>query len=312
MATVSVIIVNWNAAQLLDACLSSLRGEAAEVVVVDNASADGSADMVVQNHPDVRVLRQARNTGFAGGVNAGAEAATGGHLLFLNPDAEAAPGAVSRLSRFLDEHPDAAAVAGRLVDADGQPQHGWNVRRLPTLSNLVSELLLVDRIWPLNPWRRRWLSLDVDAAVHAEVEQPAAACLMVRRTAFERVGGFDDRYFPAWFEDVDFCRRLRSAGGRIWYCPDAVFRHRGGVARDRLGRTAFAQAWHRNLERFVRAHHGGGALLLVKGATVVGMTLRIAACIVSGDGEGARAYSAVIRGTLFGWRGSGSERPGRS
>jgi len=312
MATVSVIIVSWNAAQLLDACLSSLRSEAAEVVVVDNASTDGSADVAARYDPGVRLLRQVRNEGFAGGVNAGVGAATGDHLLLLNPDAEAMPGAVAQLSRFLDEHPDAAAAAGRLVDADGRPQLGWNVRRLPALWNLVSELLLVDRLWPRNPWRRRWLALDFDATVCSEVEQPAAACLMVRRSVFQRLGGLDDRYFPAWFEDVDFCRRLRTAGGRIWFCPDAVFRHRGGVARELLGRAAFSQAWQHNLERYVRTHHGRGALLLVKCATAIGMTMRVAACIASRDNEGARAYSAVIRGSLFGWPGAGPEQPGNS
>ena len=119
------------------------------------------------------------------------------------------------------------------------------------IASLATELLLIDRLWPGNPWRRHRLALDLDEGAPTEVEQPAAACLMVRRSAFDRVGGFDERFFPAWFEDVDFCRRFRAAGAAHLVPPRRRFRHRGGVARDRLGRAAFAVAWHRNLARYV-------------------------------------------------------------
>ena len=308
MATVSVVIVSWNAAGPLASCLGRLPAEADEVIVVDNASTDGSADLVAHSFPWVRLLRQTTNLGFAGGVNAGAAAAHGDHLLLLNSDAEADAGAIRRLGRFLDERPDAGAVAGRLVNADGSAQRGWNVRRLPTVAGLAAELLLIDRLWPGNPWRRHRLALDLDEGAPTEVEQPAAACLMVRRSAFERVGGFDERFFPAWFEDVDFCRRFRAAGEHIWFLPDARFRHRGGVARDRLGRAAFAVAWHGNLVRYVDLHHGTLARLAIRGATVVGLGLRVAACLASGDRDGARAYRGAMAGTLSSWRTRGVRR----
>jgi GT2 family glycosyltransferase len=302
MAKVSVIVVSWNAAAVLVTCLESLAGEGDEVVVIDNASLDRSADLVAERFGWVRLVRLDQNTGFAGGVNAGVRVATGDRLLLLNPDAEATPGAVGRLSRFLDDLPAAAAVAGRLVGTDGRPQRGWNVRRLPTPASLASELLLLDRVWPHNPWRQHRLALDFDDRVAARVEQPAAACLMVRRSVFAAVGGFDERFHPAWFEDVDFCRRLAAAGHEVWFCPEAAFRHVGGLAREQLGAAEFASTWYRNLDRYVAKHHGPSTRRLLLGTAIVGLAARAAASLVAGDRERTRGLLTALGGLVTGWR----------
>lgn len=304
MAKVSLIIVSWNAAEWLSRCLTSLRGLPHEVIVLDNASTDGSADLVAGQFPECHLIREAINLGFAGGVNAAARRASGDFLLLLNSDVEATAGAVDGLTGFLETHPECAAVAGLLVDASGRPQHGWNVRRLPTLLSLAMNLLLVDNLWPGNPIRRQALALDVGTAGPVQVEQPAAACLMLRRSVFEQVGRMDEAFYPAWFDDVDLCRRLRDAGAQVWFFPGAVFRHRGGVARERLGASEFAAAWYRNMERYVRKHHGGGAAELIKALVVIGMVLRIAIDLLTGDREAFRAHAGVLRGTLTGWENS--------
>ena len=310
MLKVSLLIVSWNAARWLRRCLTSLRGLPCEVIVLDNGSADGSADLVAREFPECRLVRETTNLGFAGGVNAAARRATGDLLLLLNSDVEATPGAVDRLAAFLDAHPDCVGVAGLLVDDSGRPQRGWNVRRLPTLLSLATNLLLIDRVWPGNPIRCRALALDIDVSAPSRIEQPAAACFMLRRSVFERIGGMDEEFHPAWFEDVDLCRRLHGEDAQIWLVPDAVFRHQGGVAREHLGERGFAAAWYRNLERYVGKHHRPAALAVVRGLVVVGMILRMGVGLTTGQREAVRAHAGVLRGTLTGWKNSWQQAAG--
>ena len=271
---VSVLIVSWNARDYLARCLRALAPTPHEVIVVDNASSDGSAALVRSAFPTVRLVESARNLGFAGGVNAARREARSPLLLLLNPDAEPAPGAIDRLADELDTHPDVAAIAGRLVNADGSPQAGFNVRRLPTLASLALDLLFIDHLWPANPVTSRYYARDLDPDASADVEQPAAACLMVRAEVFDRLGGMDERFYPAWFEDVDFCRRTRDAGLRVRYEPAATFTHRGGVAKETLGSRAFSQVFHANLVRYVRKHHGAVAATAIRTLLVAGAPVR--------------------------------------
>jgi GT2 family glycosyltransferase len=281
---VSVLIVSWQSAAWLERCLTAIDPAVAEIVVADNASTDGSATVARTAAPHATVLALDRNLGFAGGVNAARRAARTPRLLLLNPDAAPTPGAVARLADALDAAPDLGAVAGRLVGADGAPQQGFNVRRLPSLPALVADLLFIRHLWPGNPASARYYARDVDPDASADVEQPAAACLMVRADVFDRLGGFDEAFWPAWWEDVDFCRRLRDAGYRIRYVPDAVFRHEGGTSVGSLGPAAFHRIFARNRRRYVRKHHGRAAALLVGGLGVLGNGLRRAAHALTGRG----------------------------
>jgi GT2 family glycosyltransferase len=285
------VIPAWNEERLLPALLDSVEAArpasdpaaaAIEIVVADNASTDGSAAKARTIAPHATVLALERNRGFAGGVNAARRAARTSRLLILNPDAAPTPGAIARLADALDAAPDVGAVSGRLVGADGIPQRGFNVRRLPTLPALVADLLFIDHLWPGNPASARYYARDLDPDAPADVEQPAAACLMVRADVFDQLGGFDERFWPAWWEDVDFCRRLRDAGYRIRYVPDAVFQHQGGASVEALGAHAFARAYARNRERYVRKHHGRAAAWLIGGLGLVAGGARRLAGGVSG------------------------------
>jgi N-acetylglucosaminyl-diphospho-decaprenol L-rhamnosyltransferase len=334
---VSILIVNWNARDPLGRCLRALvprltRSETTaaasetpfqiEAIVLDNASGDGSADMVAREFPQVRLLREPENHGFAGGVNRARRVATGDLLLLLNPDIElpqqsetpfqtsfqtplqnggtsaasAAGEAIETLARVFETDSEGriGAVGGRLINPDGTPQHGFNVRRFPTIGSIAADLLLVDHLWPENPATRRYLARDVSDSQAADVDQPAAACLMVRASVFDALGGLDEQFYPAWFEDVDFCRRIRAAGFRIRYEPHATFVHHGGVAMRTLGVGAFSRIWYRNLERYVAKHHGAAARWLVKVLIAAGMLLRIAAALLRGDREAARGYWSVL------------------
>jgi N-acetylglucosaminyl-diphospho-decaprenol L-rhamnosyltransferase len=302
-AAVSVLVVSWNARDRLARGLSAACQSAAQVVVVDNASTDGSADLVAERFPGVRLLRLARNLGFAGGVNEAARHATGRLLLLANPDALLTPGAVSRLAGVLANDATWGAAAARLVGPDGRPQDGFNVRRFPTLGTWTSDLLLLDELWPGNPARRRYRYADlrVDGREPIDVEQPAAACLMIRRDVFDAVGGMDERFGPAWFEDVDLCRRIRARGWRIALVPDARVEHHGGDAMRALGLARFTRAWYGNMERYVLKHHGVPGLLGLKALIVPGMLLRTLAAGARLNGGAARVYLAAAARALGTW-----------
>jgi GT2 family glycosyltransferase len=291
---VSVLIVNWNDRLHLEECLAALTGQDVETVVVDNASDDGSADMVATEHPWVRLERAEQNLGFAGGINRAAAAAGGRYLLLLNPDARPEAGAVECLRDYLEEHANAAGAAGLLLGPGGVPQRGWNVRRLPTPVSLASELLLFDRLWPGNPIARRHNALDLDYSRPTIVEQPAAACLMLRRDVFDGVGGLDERFHPAWFEDVDLCRRLKDRGAQLHFVPAARFAHAGGASRARLSRAAYTRIYYTNLLRFVRKHWGVGWSAVFRALVGVGMLSRAAASLAGGNRQAATAYASVV------------------
>jgi N-acetylglucosaminyl-diphospho-decaprenol L-rhamnosyltransferase len=306
-AAVSVLIVSWNARDRLARCLHAATASAREVVVADNASSDGSAALVAGQFPGVRLLRLPRNLGFAGGVNEAARHATGDLLLLVNPDAILTPGAVARLAHVITGDPGWGAAAARLIGTDGRPQDGFNVRRFPTFGSWMSDLLLLDEVWPGNPARRRYRYGDLRIAGPdpVDVEQPAAACLMIRRDVFEAVGGMDERFTPAWFEDVDLCRRIRARGWRIALVPDAHVQHEGGDAMRALGLDRFTRIWYRNMQRYARVHHGVLGLLGLKALIVPGMLLRAAVAALRVDGAAARVYLATAGRALVTWPRSG-------
>ncbi|MSO21611.1 MAG: glycosyltransferase family 2 protein, partial [Acidobacteria bacterium] len=203
---ISVIIVTYSSAAHIARCLESLAPTDAELIVVDNASRDGTVD-AVRKFPRVKLIEPGANLGFAGGCNFGARQSNGEFLLFLNPDT-ALRSSLAPMERALQNNPNCVAVGAQLVDASGRPQRGFQVRRFPSTTALVFEMLLINRLLPNNPVNRRYRSWDMDPTQPANVDQPAGAALMVQRSAFEAVGGFDERFYPLWFEDVDLCLRL--------------------------------------------------------------------------------------------------------
>jgi GT2 family glycosyltransferase len=298
---VSTLVVCWNNIGFLGRCLESVPA-GSELVVVDNASTDGSADLAAERFPSARLIRLSQNEGYAAGVNRAAAEATGTYLLLLNPDAEATPRAIERLSTFLDEHPDCGAVAGRLLSMTEEPQNAFHAGRLPTLPSLAVELLLVKRVWPRNPITRRAEAADLDETVTAPVERTVSCCLMMRRSAFDQIKGFDEQFSPAWFEDADLCKRLTNAGWSIYFVPSAVFRHVGGASVRTLGRARTKQIFYRNMARYVRKHYGRVGAVAVRTMLVTGMGMRVAASALRADREGMHAFAGVLGDALRGWK----------
>jgi len=303
MLRCTAIVVTYNSAASIGPCLEALVNEDCEIVIVDNASHDETVPRVeefVAWHP-VHLVANPQNLGFAAAVNQGARESAGDVLLILNPDAIAEPGAVKALLKCF-ETTGAVAVGGALLESDGQPARGFAFRRLPTLVGLLYEAMLVNRLWPRNPVNRRYRCLDADYSQQQEVEQPAGACLAITRAAWESVGGFDEQFFPVWFEDVDLCQRLLEHGGKIVYCSAARFRHSGGHSVGQLPFRDQQLSWYGNMLRYARKHFSGAQVATLRTGIVAGMLLRSLAALFGARqaslGETLSAYWAVIRSTF--------------
>jgi len=251
----SVIIVNFNAGDDLRLALDSLRdtlGERRwEAVVVDNASSDGSTAAVHGVAPNVRLIANQTNLGFARGTNQGLAATSGERVLLMNPDCRLAPGAVEALASELDRF-DRCAIAGpRIVNPDGSVQ--GSARGDPDmLTGLFGRAGLVRRLFPgLSVSRRNVVDLP-ETADSVEVDWVSGACMLARRQALGQVGGFDERYFLYW-EDADLCRRLRGRGFHVRYVPRAQAIHRVGQS-SRTARFPAIRAFHESAYLYYATH----------------------------------------------------------
>lgn len=250
LTSISIVIVSFNARGDLDRCLASLHtsppAASHEIVVVDNASSDGSA-AAARRWPDVTVVEVGSNIGFAAANNAGMRATSGTHLLLLNSDTIVPAGAIDRLLAELERRPDVAVVGPRLVDGNGR-----------------AELSFGRMIGPYNEWRqkRRARSGAVDELTRQRQypDWVSGACLLVRRADAEAVGGLDERYFM-YTEDVDFCAAIRARGRRVLFTPDVEVVHLRG--RSAASATAATRAaYRRSRLAFYEKHHPVWAPLL--------------------------------------------------
>ncbi|MCB0345564.1 MAG: glycosyltransferase [Bdellovibrionales bacterium] len=304
--TVRAVIVNYNAGNRLNACVAALEQAARtlehsrriEIIILDNASADASAvrlEARYKENPRISFNFQASNLGFAGGINTALAGANYDAALILNPDVIVSAAAIERLCKTIDLFPAAGLAAPVLTDAVGEVQRGFTVRRFPSLASITAETLGLHALWPNNPWTSRqrccsnwdWrlnaaLERDSSAVPYEQtlplcVEQPAAACIMIRAKAFQELGGFDERFWPAWFEDVDFCRRLSDGGWKSLICSEARVVHEGGYSLSVIKRSGFLKAWYPNLFRYWALHHSEPSVLALHIIVRFGILLRIAA-----------------------------------
>lgn len=236
---VDIIVVNWNSGDLVSRCAASIldrlssNGSVGRIIIVDNASRDGSADGLTDEAGRITVIRNGRNAGFAAACNQGARGSAADYLLFLNPDTRVLDGSFDAAVAFM-EHEDnqRIGILGlRLVDGDGRTQR--SCARLPTLGRLVAQGTGADKLFP-----RLFPACPMAEWDHQEtrdVDQVMGACLLIRRTLFEALGGFDERFF-VYYDDVDLCARAKGLGYRVVHFTGAQVYHLGG------GTTANAKA----------------------------------------------------------------------
>ena len=251
----SVSVISYRTPVLLKQCLEALEAERTsvdmDVTVVDNASGDGSADMVADQFPWARIIRNRRNVGFGAAHNQALRRATGRYWLVLNSDAAPRPGALRVLVDFLEANPRVAVAGPRLRYPDGTVQPSR--RRFPTVATLFVESTQIQRFIPRNPVLQRYYLADRSDDEPQDVDWLVGACLCVRASAAAEVGLFDESFFM-YSEELDWSRRFRAAGWRVAYVPSAEVVHLEGgssrldlVARDRMfqaSKLRYAAKWH--------------------------------------------------------------------
>ena len=260
----SILIVTYNSAHLIGALLEKVHTELqefdGEVIVLDNASRDGTAELVREHFPWALLIASEENLGFAAGNNLAATHARGRYLLLLNPDAVPAPGSLARGVALMDEHPDVGLAGGELRGVDGSRQP--SARMFPTLRDEFFTLTGLSARYPTSPifsrLDRRW----ADPEVPAEVDWIPGAFVFIPVSVFKQLDGFDERFF-LYSEEVDLCRRMQAAGYKIYYWPELKAMHIGGesaktVARARVSKSGSQlQSWRmRSALLYYRKHHG--------------------------------------------------------
>jgi N-acetylglucosaminyl-diphospho-decaprenol L-rhamnosyltransferase len=301
---IDVVVVTADTREMTSECVASLEHERdlERVIVVDNASSDGTQDALRERFPAVAVARLDEGVGFARACNLGAAHGTAELVLFLNSDILTTPGAVAGLVEALADRPRAVLAGGRLVDPDTlRTQDAYRPRTFPSVATLATQLLGIEQAWPRNPIARRHVGSRLDDATTVAVQQPAAAAILVRRDAFERVGGFDERFW-FWFEDSDLLARLHREG-EILYVPSAAFRHLGGGTFRRWSKVERIRSLHHGMLHYADARLPRAQRAVVGAITVAVSVPRVVLFRRSRPDE-ARAWRDVLRagGALIGGR----------
>jgi hypothetical protein len=277
--SLTLAIVNFNSGAHLDACLASVAAELRDVdwtaIVVDNASSDDSAERVERAAPGrVRLMRNEVNRGFGAAVNQAARAHQAPLLWLLNPDSRVEPGAFAALRATLDRHPECAVAAPQLLNDDGTTQE--SARGEPTAwTGLFGRHGLLTKLFPGAVAARRNLraaQIVATGVESAEIDWAMGASLLVRREVFDRVGGFDERFFLYW-EDADLCRRLRNLGLVIRFVPRARVAHVGAASSRSASRLA-GRAFHRSAYLYYTTHTVPSRWHPARGVAWIALTLR--------------------------------------
>ncbi|HZN14707.1 MAG TPA: glycosyltransferase family 2 protein [Acidimicrobiales bacterium] len=267
---VGVVVVNYNAGDHLVECVRSVRRAGVEqVVVVDNASSDGSVQKLVTDDPKVTVVDAGTNLGYGGGVNRGLAHMTDDYVLVTNPDVVVDAGAVTALAEVLDADGDVGIVGPRIDEVDGARYP--SARRFPRLGDAVGHAFL-GLINTNNRFSRRYLMTDTTEVAGRDVDWVSGACFLARRSALAAIGGFDEAYFM-YLEDVDLCWRASRAGWRVRYEPGAQVVHVQGLSTSATPYRMLA-AHHASLLRFWWRTTGWPGRLLAP-AVVAGLALRL-------------------------------------
>lgn len=261
---VSIVIVNYKVKPFVLRLLSSIRAHVRiphEVFVVDNASGDGIADALRRDFPEVRVIANADNRGFAAANNQAMRVAGGRHVLLLNPDTELIEDCVTLLVRFADAHPAAGVVGCRVLNPDRTQQH--SVLAFPTLASQVPIMLKLHHVFPQLPSVRRYLRRDFDYGNTQQVDQVIGACFLMTRAALDRIGFLDERYF-IWFEEVDYCKMTKDDGLDVWYVTETAIIHHGGQSFAQVFAPRRQRYFDHSLAKYMTKHRGAAAGIAVR------------------------------------------------
>ena len=263
----SIVIVNWNVRDLLRRCLHSVMSSLQlptsnfqpptsnlqiEVIVVDNASSDGSVAMVEEEFPQVRLIANSENVGFTVGNNQGIAISRGRYILLLNPDTEIVGDALTTMLAYMDDHPQVGALGPQLLNPDGSIQSSR--RRFPTIATAFLESTILQQWFPRNRVTRHYYITDRPDDEVQEVDWVTGACLLARRETIEEVGLLDEGFFM-YSEELDWCRRIKAQRWQLIYLPTARVIHHGAQSSEQVKSFQHIQ-FQRSKIRYFRKHHG--------------------------------------------------------
>jgi hypothetical protein len=297
----SVVVVTYNARGHVERCLETVAEGPHEVIVVDNASTDGTQELVRERFPSARLIELPENIGFGAANNVGMEAAGGDYSLLLNSDAWPRADGIESLRAIAEANPEVGIAGPRLVGPDGRLQK--SVRGFPTLWRLATEYFLLRKLAPGSRLLNNFYGSGFDYGSRRPAEFLMGAVLLLRRDAVEEVGGFDPAFFM-FSEEVDLCYRMRAAGWAVEFTPDAEFVHLGGASTAPAWDRMFREQLRGHL-RFFAKHHGLAQAERARRLLLVSLRLRSALF----RGDRGRTYRAGAE-----WLASGStevllERP---
>lgn len=252
MTSITAIIVNYNTREHLSACLESLNNSAFyEVIVVDNSSSDGSVELVRDSYPWVRLISSQTNRGYGSGANEGIADCASDYVLLLNSDTQLEPSGPGALCTYLDQHPSVAIAGPRLINPDGTVQA--TCYPFPTPMHIFLQESGLGRVVGATPGLRERYLPTASHRSDRSVPWVLGAALAIRRSAFESVGGFDSTFFM-YYEEVDLCYRLRSAGWQIHFAPVTTIMHVGGASTSQR-RADMLVRWYASLQHFYHHHY---------------------------------------------------------
>lgn len=261
----SIIIVNWKVKDLLEKCLRSIfeqtKNISFEVFVVDNASGDGSVEMVREKFTQVDLTSSAENLGFAKGNNLAIKKAAGKYILLLNPDTEILDNALGEMVRFMDTHHGCGIAGCKLLNPDLSLQP--SVRAFPDLASQVFILLKIHHLFPHSKAMYKYLVQSFDYEKNQEVDQVMGAFMMIRREVIEKIGLLDENFW-LWFEEVDYCKRTKDAGWKILYTPEAKIIHLYGQSFKQTLSVQKQKVLNRSLSYYFKKHGTKGEWLVIQ------------------------------------------------
>lgn len=277
----TIVIVSFNCREALRACLTSVRE--LRVILVDNASGDGTTEMVRAEFPEVRLIENRENRGFAAACNQGIAASDQPFVLLLNPDTLVEVPSLQRLLHEMEAHPDIGTCGPRILNPDGSLQ--LSCRAFPTVGALACDELGLSTLFPNSPWFTGYARSACPLDATRDVDQVMGSCMMLRRAALDDVGLFDERFF-VYFEEVDLCLRLKQSGWRVLFVHEATLVHVGGQS-SKTDRRASLRHRYRSLFTFFRKYTPGWPLVLLKLVVQLGSWLRWLA--------GQREYGTIAK-----------------
>jgi len=282
MPDVSILIANYNSKDNLNNCISSIiesiREHSYEMIVVDDASSDGSADIVHEKYPQAKVIKNRVNLGYVKSNNIGMRASSGRYVMSLNNDTKVSGRAVDSLIDFMDKNPDAGAVGPKLLNSDGSVQ--LQARRgFPTLLNSLFYFSGLNGLFPKNRFMGGYLLTYLDDRSVVEVDSLCGAAMIVRREVIDKVGLMDENYFM-YGDDIDWCYRIKKAGWKVYYVPEAEIIHYGGRGGSRRRSFRNILKFHRAMAVFYGKHYSSSHLFLLNWLVYTGIWLKCGVSVV--------------------------------